>query len=110
MFGSPYKGIKNIKVSLVGDKGKTHDATSNAKLSKDKTSVTVTPPTLDIGKYQVLFELETSTTINLNSSIRVTDKLKVTTLSYKVSANKAFPAKLDSSLDFGKQVPKALEV
>lgn len=36
VFGSPYKGIKNIKVTVIGDKGKTHDVTSTAKLSKDK--------------------------------------------------------------------------
>lgn len=36
VFGSPYKGIKNIKVSLVGDKGKTHDVTSASKLNKEK--------------------------------------------------------------------------
>ena len=57
VFGSPYKGIKNIKVTLIGDKGKTHDVTTNAKLNNDKNQVTITPPTLDIGKYQVSFEV-----------------------------------------------------
>ena len=51
VFGSPFKGIKNIKVSLIGEKGKTHDVTSVSKLNKDKNSVTITPPTLEIGKY-----------------------------------------------------------
>lgn len=66
VFGSPFKGIKNIKVSLIGDKGKSVDAKITPKFNKDKNSVTVTPPKLEIGKYQVAFEVEASRTINLN--------------------------------------------
>jgi hypothetical protein len=49
VFGSPYVGIKNIKVTIIGDKGKTHDVTDKAKLNEDNNQVTVTPPELDIG-------------------------------------------------------------
>jgi hypothetical protein len=110
VFGSPYIGIKNIKVTIIGDKGKTHDVTNKAKLNEDNNQVTVTPPELDIGKYQVSFEVQTpKATVNLNSSIRVTDELKVTTLSYKILSTKNFPSDFTNTVDYSKQIDKVLE-
>lgn len=85
--------------------------TSNSKLNKDKNQVTITPPSsLEIGKYQVFFDIETSRTINLNSSLRIVDKLKVTSLSYEVSTKKSFPSKLKESIDYSNKIQKEIEV
>jgi hypothetical protein len=87
MRGSPVTGIKNVKVSLKSATNALTDATKNVVLNKDKNVLTFTPAVADLalGAYTVIFEVESTSAFNLNSSIKVVDKIKVNSLAYKVS-------------------------
>lgn len=97
MLGSPVAGIKNVKVSLKSSANALTDATKNVKLNKENNVLTFTPAVAEmgLGSYSVIFEVESSSVFNLNSSIKVVDKIKLNSLAYKVEATQQFPESFD---------------
>lgn len=104
MRGSPVTGIKNVKVSLKSATNALTDATKNVVLNKDKNVLTFTPVVADLalGAYTVIFEVEMLMIdkCNLNSSIKVVDKIKVNSLAYKISTTQQFPESFEKQITF----------
>ena len=106
MRGSPVTGIKNVKVSLKSATNALTDATKNVVLNKDKNVLTFTPAVADLalGAYTVIFEVESTSAFNLNSSIKVVDKIKVNSLAYKISTTQQFPESFEKQITFPDQI------
>ncbi len=109
MLGSPVAGIKSVKVSLKSPTNALTDATKNVVLNKDKNVLTFSPAVADLalGPYTVIFEVETSQVFNLNSSIKVVDKIKVTSLAYKIDSTQQFPESFEKQVTFPDQISQS---
>lgn len=112
-MGTLSTGITNAKVTLVSPIGTSTDITKQAKLNKDNNEITYTPAAdLTIGRYQVVITTSAKTanqTSTFNSTFKVVDTIKVSSVSYKMVSKKSFPSSFNETVNYPSKISKIKE-
>ncbi|CDW80313.1 dolichyl-diphosphooligosaccharide--protein glycosyltransferase subunit 2-like [Stylonychia lemnae] len=105
-FGTPFQGVKTIKVILeqIDEKQSPRDVPSKA--NADNNQVTVSLQEDKVGKFRVVVELDG---LRYNKIITLVDRIQLNTVYWKITQSKTFPDALENSIIHPKQFPNDIK-
>lgn len=101
LLGNPFSGAKDSKVSLIDSAKTVKDVSTNAKVTRDNTLITLNLADEKLGNYEAQV-----TTKGYTQSTRVTvaDKLTLTSAQYAVLPTARFPTKFDGQVNYPQKI------